>query len=127
MWGNVGGSQHGMTRGSMTNLLGSFKSLGQLGFACGQPGVPLNEAEFQSFAANTLGAMASLSDIAILKRPLFEAHTLTLAQLRETVTDPDAPLTRRIPAVEREAKMAHLRARLAGVVIEKQLEPSHEL
>ncbi|CAK9024126.1 Uncharacterized protein SCF082_LOCUS16483, partial [Durusdinium trenchii] len=91
------------------------------------PGTPLIDAEFQTFAQNTLGALASLSDISVLKRLLFEAHTLTLAQLRETVTNPDAPTTRKLPPVEREAKMRQLKARLTGVVIERQLEPSYEL
>lgn len=70
---------------SMRNLVANYKTLGQLGFACGQPGVPINEGEFATFAQATLGALASLSDISILKRLLFEAHTLSLAQLREAV------------------------------------------
>ena len=117
----------GLSATSKANLLALYKTLGQLGFACGQPGTPLIDAEFQTFAQNTLGALASLSDISVLKRLLFEAHTLTLAQLRETVTNPDAPTTRKLPPVEREAKMRQLKARLTGVVIERQLEPSYEL
>ena len=49
-----------------------------------------------------------------------------LGELRQLVTDPDAALSRKFPAIERESKMANLRARLPGVVLERQLEPSHE-
>lgn len=52
---------------------------------------------------------------------------MVLAQPREKVSDPDAGSTRRLPAVERQAKMSDLRTRIPGVIIEQQLEPSHAL
>ncbi len=52
---------------------------------------------------------------------------MVLAQPREKVSDPDAGSTRRLPAVERQAKMSDLRTRIPGVIIEQRLEPSHAL
>ena len=85
------------------------------------------DGEFQTFARNCLGALATIAEIYTVKRLVFESHTMLLAQLREQVSNPQASASRPLPAVEREAKLRDLRARLGGVVIEEQLEPSHHL
>lgn len=69
----------------------------------------------------------TLGDEAALKRLLFEGHTMVLSQLRESVSNPEAAHTRRLPQVERSAKMIELKARLVGVCVERQLDPSHSL
>ena len=114
-------------RGKAALVNAGFETLGQLAFGVGQPGMPVPEQEFQRFATNIFGAMANMRDIASLKRLLFESQTMTLAQLREQISNPEAALSRKIPPIEREAKMRQLKARLPGVVIEKQMEPSHSL
>ena len=98
----------------------NLDTMGKIAFAVGQPGHPLDNAEFLTFAQNTLGALISQADPAVLKR-------LVLGQLRELVTDPNAAATRKLPAVEREHRMQQLKLKLHGVVVERQLEPSHEL
>ncbi len=52
---------------------------------------------------------------------------MVLARLSEQVSHPDVNESRNLPAVEREARMTNLKARLIGVVIDHQLEPSHSL
>ena len=118
----------GMTDRAIASLTqGNLDTMGKLAFAIGQPGHPLDATEFAAFAQNTLGAMINQADTAVLKRLVFEGHTMVLGQLRELVTDPNAASSRKLPAVEREHRMAELRQRLVGVVLERQLEPSHEL
>ena len=118
----------GMTHAGSTVILRSgLNTYGKLAFAHGQPGVALDEAAFNLFAQATLGAMANLGDTAVLKRLLFESHTLVLAQLKRQVTDPDGSSSRKMPPVEREARMENLKLRLPGVVIQRQMEPSHSL
>ena len=118
----------GMTDRAIASLTqGNLDTMGKLAFAIGQPGHPLDAAEFALFAQNTLGGMISQADTAVLKRLVFEGHTMVLGQLRELVRDPNAASSRKLPAVEREHRMAELRQRLVGVVLERQLEPSHEL
>ena len=104
-----------------------FETLGTLACGVGQPGVALVDGEFQTFARNCLGALASIAGIPTLKRLVLESHTMLLAQLREQVSNPQASASRPLPAVEREDKLRDLRTRLGGVVIEQQLEPSHHL
>ena len=114
-------------RGLAAVIAAGYSNLGQLAFASGQPGQPLNEAEFQRFAQNVLGGLATMADTSTLKRLVFEGQTVLLAQLRDQVVNPDAATTRRLPAIERSTKMQNLKARLAGVVIEKALEPNYAL
>ena len=71
--------------------------------------------------------MATMQDVSSLRRLLFESQMLVMAQLREQVSNPEMQMTRKLPPVEREAKMRQLRARLPGVLLEHQLEPSHAL
>ena len=118
----------GLTVGGFQSLVrNGLSTLGRLAFAHGQPGTPIDAAAFHTFAQNLLGALMSLADEAALKRLLFEGHTMVLSQLREAVANPEAAHTRKLPQVERNAKMITLRAALPGVCIEKQLEPSHSL
>lgn len=118
----------GMSARALASLTtNGYETIGMLAFAIGQPGVALVDDAIQAFARNTFGAGAAMSDVTALKRMVFESHTMVLAQLREQVSNPEAASTRKLPAVEREAKMRILRARLSGVVVEHQLEPSHAL
>ena len=67
----------GMTDGGVRIILRSgLTTYGKLAFAHGQPGVPLDETAFNAFALASLGAIANLGDTAVLKRLLFESHTL---------------------------------------------------
>lgn len=121
-------SDMGMSpRGIQQLMQGNLDTMGKIAFAVGQPGHPLDQGEFIQFAQNTLGALISQADTAVLKRLVFEGHTMVLGQLRELVTDPNAAASRKLPAVEREHRMAQLKQRLQGVIVERQLEPSHEL
>ena len=85
-----------------------FETLGTLAFGVGQPDVALVDAEFQTFARNCLGALASIAQISTLKRLVFESHTMLLAQLREQVSHPQASASSSLPAVERETKLRDL-------------------
>ena len=114
-------------RGIRALMARGITTLGKLAFAHGQPGVPIISAEFDTFSQDVLGAMASIGDGAVLKRLLFEGHTFVISQLKEQVTNPEAAQSRKIPQVERDARMADLKRRLPGVLIERQMSPSHAL
>ena len=114
----------GMSERAIGQLVqGNLDTMGKLAFSIGQPGQPLDPTEFGNYAQNTLGALTSQADTAVLKRLVFEGHTLVLGQLRELVVDPNAAASRKLPAV----RMMQLKTRLVGVVVERQLEPSRDL
>ena len=105
----------GMTDRAIASLTqGNLDTMGKLAFAIGQPGHPLDATEFATFAQNTLGAMINQADTAVLKRLVFEGHTMVLGQLRELVTDPNAASSRKLPAVEREHRMPSCARDLSG-------------
>ena len=84
-------SDMGMSDRAILHLTqNNLDTMGKIAFAVGQPGHPLDNAEFLTFAQNTLGALISQADTAVLKRLVFEGHTMVLGQLRELVTDPNA-------------------------------------
>lgn len=101
-------------------------SLGILAYSHGQPAQALSDAEFENWVTSTIGAGLSLADTSGVKRLLFEAHTRVLASLKERATSPDALLTKKVPATERESKMRQVRAALSGLVIEGATEPGHD-
>ena len=118
----------GLSNGGLANLRRhGFDSLGKLAFSHGQPGMQIEAEPFHRYAQNLLGGLMTLGDEAALKRLLFEGHTMVLSQLREAVSNPEAAHSRRLPQVERSAKLAELKRRLAGVCVERQLDPSHAL
>ena len=121
-------SEVGLSSAALGSLVrNGFDSLGKLAFSHGQPGMQIDAAAFHAYAQGLLGAMMTLGDEAALKRLLFEGHRMVLSQLREAVSNPEASHSRRLPQVERSAKLAELKARLVGVCIERQLDPSHSL
>ena len=113
--------------GAQAVINAGFSTLGRLAFGVGQPGTAVTTQESERFANNILGGMASMRDVAALRRLLFEAQTMVMAQLREQVSNPEAAATRKNPPVERESKMRQLKARLPRLLIQGQIEPSHAL
>ena len=66
-----------------------FKTLSQVAYMVSQPGVPMPEADFNTFCATHFGSF-SIGEISSLRRLIFESQTLTVASLRLQVSDPDA-------------------------------------
>ena len=70
---------------------------------------------------------ASIADVASLQRLLFEAQTLTLASLKDQVLSQDSLSVKKVPNIEREFRMTHIKDKLVGLLIEGPLERSHSL
>ena len=65
---------------------------------------------------------ANAAGKACIRRLVFEAQTLVLADLRLQVSDPEGA-SRKMPEAERERRLQQLRGRLPGVLIEGGMEP----
>lgn len=70
---------------------------------------------------------ATHADAPRLRRLFFEAHTLSVADLRRRAEPVDTDATVRMPIEERKVRMDNLRTRLVGLEIHGPLEPSHAL
>lgn len=95
-------------------------------YSYGQPGQPIDNTEFGRWIRQ-FDPAATIGGVAAAKRLLFESQTQLLALIKEQITSPDSASLRKVPQAEREARLASLRARLTGVVIEAHTEPSHAL
>ena len=100
-----------------------FKTLSQVAYMVSQPGVPMPEADFNTFCATHFGSF-SIGEISSLRRLIFESQTLTVASLRLQVSDPDASSKQKMPEAERDVRLGNLRRSLPGLTIEGHMEPA---
>ena len=100
-----------------------FKTLSQVAYMVSQPGVPMPEADFNTFCATHFGSF-SIGEISSLRRLIFESQTLTVASLQLQVSDPDASSKQKMPEAERDVRLSNLRRSLPGLTIEGHMEPA---
>ncbi|CAE7816673.1 unnamed protein product [Symbiodinium sp. CCMP2456] len=98
-----------------------------LAFSCGTPKTQPTDVEFKAFAESVVGSPASIGRVSELKRLHFESSTLVIAQLRTLVEGDSSDSGKKLPAAEKAACLADAKRRLAGLVIEDEMEPSHAL
>ena len=121
-------SEIGLSRGAIDRLhRAGITSLGVLAYSHGQPGQASSDASFNIWVRDNIDNGVSLGDLSMIKRLLFEAHMLALASLKEQITTPDTVANRKVPASERESKMANIKTTLVGFNLEGANEPGHTL
>ncbi|CAE7487060.1 ubiad1 [Symbiodinium natans] len=94
-------------------------TLSKVSYAVSLPGTPATDTNIEDFAGKLRpGVALSLGDNAALKRLVFEAQTLCIAELRSSVqVGEDAP--RKLPAAERALRIEQQAARLKGLPLAK--------
>ena len=89
-----------------------------LAFACGTPQVPATEDAFDAFAKSVLGAGAGLGETSRLRRLLFEASTLSVAQVKAQLARDTLDTIRKFPLAEKAERLRLQKARLPGILFE---------
>eukprot|EP00435_Cladocopium_sp_Y103_P055976 s209_g18.t1 len=102
-----------------------IRTLGQLAFAVGQPGQPIQDPSVEQLVQNALGRAPTLQETACVKRAAFEAQTYLTATLRQAVDRSEDSLPRKIPFAERQTRMEALKAGLTGLSVTGEHEPAH--
>ena len=103
-------------------------SMGNFGFAHGQPGQPIVEADFTAWLTRILGMEPDLATVARAKRLLFEAHVLVTSHLRSQIEGTtDSAEARKIPPAERVARLERLAEQLKGIDLSGPMLPAHSL
>ena len=102
-------------------------TFGNFAYSHGQPGQQINDESFETWFTTNVLQGASIADIAGAKRLLFESQTMVLAHLQNQVQLPDTSSVKKVPAAERDSKMAIIRRKLTGLLIEGPMEPGHHL
>ena len=107
----------------------NLTSFMRLAFAIGTPQTPASEEAFKEFATEINGGIEpSITMLSLMRRLHFEAVTMVVAHLKTNVTtDAAAEGGRKLPPVEKVARLNEQQARLKGLSIKGELQPSYAL
>ena len=101
-----------------------IETLGALAFAVGTTPGECSSQDFQQFILDKQIQLEG-SDEFLLKRLIFEAQTLFMTSIQyQAGADSSA---KKLPPVERQARIVEQKQRLIGVIIQGESEPSFEL
>ena len=116
--------------GSLHTLLAGqeIKSLSALAFAIGTPQAPPSDDQFKEFATRLNGGVGmTFGNQAALRRLHFESAAIVMAELKSKASDTSGDSSRRLPVAEKAARLREQEARLPGVRIRGELQPSYTL
>ena len=116
--------------GTLLQLLTAqrISNLSSLAFACGTPQSPPTEEQFKEFATGINGGTdMTFGELAALRRLHFEASAIVMAELKSRATDTTGETGRKLPVAEKTARLRDQEARLSGLRIKGELQPSFAL
>ena len=118
----------GITDAEIEALKGAnINSYATYAYCCNfQPG-QADDAPLTAFLTTTLGAEPSASVASKFRRLFFEAHALSLEDLRSRAERSESSEARVIPLAEKMDRIRLQKERLAGISFTPQSEPSHSL
>ena len=101
----------------------------RMAFAIGTPQMPASDESFRDFATGLNGGIEpSITLMSLLRRLHFEAVTMVVAHLKTNVsTDAGVEGGRKLPPVEKVARLNEQQNRLKGLTIRGELQPSYAL
>ena len=101
----------------------------RMAFAVGTPQMPVSEESFKTFATDLNGGTElSITMMSLLRRLHFEAVTMVVVHLKTNVTtDAGVEGSRKLPPVERVARLQGQQVRLKGLTIKGETQPSYAL
>ena len=99
----------------------------KLSFAITSPGTVASDDQVTRFMGNLRpGVVATIADLSAFKRIFFESQTLMIHRFKSAAKGDDMT-PKRMPAPERDARLALQRQHLRGLDISGPLEPAHSL
>ncbi len=106
----------------------SLGALGKLAYAVTTPGTSPTELQVNNFLNAMRPAVApSVADTTAMKRIVFEAQTLTIANLRSSMVAADDTAAKKVAPAERSARIEGQKTRLRGLDLSGPMEPSYWL
>jgi hypothetical protein len=113
--------------GVQAMLDAGFTSLAKWAFACSYTPGSADDTPFQTMLATMLQGAPSPGDMSSYRRLYFEAHTLSIADLRERTTRTEDSAPRKLAAPERAARYEAQKVRLSNLQLTGELEISNML
>ena len=118
---------YGLTAQSITRLAAiGVKTLGQVAHIVGVPGQDIQDAQIREWIDANLSGL-SVGEVLSFKRLHFEAQTMLIAQLRQSVVDPDAASKQKLPDAERDQRVKLFKDANPGLFLDPTTEPGHSL
>ena len=103
-------------------------SFSALAFAIGTPQSPPTDDQFRQFGARLNGDIdLTIGMNSALRRLHFEASTMVVAELKSMATEPSGETVRKLLVAEKIARLQDQEARLKGLRIRGELQPSYAL
>ena len=104
-------------------------TMSKMAYWVGQPGAPLDESALVRELQSITGTRPSVGEVASVKRLVFESQAFTLQVLKSAIEAPgsDTATPKKIPPAEKEARLASLRAKITGLLLEGVNEPAISL
>jgi hypothetical protein len=121
-----------VTLGMSSECIQAFKdkhidTMSKFAFGCAfQPG-GADETPFVKLVETILGRQPGLDELALARRLWYESHAVVVQDMRSRVERTDADGPKKMPPAERAARLAAQQAKLSGIVIAGDLEPSFAL
>ena len=120
------------TDGSLKTALDTegIRTHSAMAFTMGTPQMTPTDDQFTALARRIFGAAPTVGQMSSIRRIHFESTTLVISTIRERVTSDgaergDAP--RKIPLAEKKQRRDDQLARLSGITMTGELDPSHSL
>ncbi|CAL1127471.1 unnamed protein product [Cladocopium goreaui] len=101
-----------------------------MAFTMGTPQMTPTEDQFGALAQRVFGVAPSVGQMSAIRRVHFESTTLVISTIREKVTSEGAEkgdTTKKIPLAEKKQRRDDQLARLNGISMVGELDPSHAL
>ena len=127
----------GVDAGSLTKLVNAnVDTLSKLAYCANYNPNMADDVNLVEFFKETIHGPAGLGPLpalnagllAALRRGFFEAHTMMLAELKSRIERSDDAAPRKVPTLEKSARLAEQQRRLApGLEISGPLQPAHAL
>ena len=102
-------------------------TLGTYAFSCTYTPGSDNDDSLKALLTEALGAAPNLHQQACLRRLFVEAHTLSIAEMRQRVERTEESAPRRMAAPERASRHEALQGKLKGLSLTGELEPAYAL
>eukprot|EP00435_Cladocopium_sp_Y103_P039314 s106_g10.t1 len=107
-----------------------IRSHSAMAFAMGTPQMTPTEDQFNALARRVFGAGVSVGQMSAIRRLHFESTTLVISTIKERVTSDSADkadAAKKIPLAEKKQRRDDQLARLGGIAMVGELDPSHSL
>ena len=118
--------------GSLRNALNAqeIRSHSAMAFSMGTPQMTPTEDQFNALAGRVFGGAVTVGQMSAIRRIHFESTTLVISSVKERVSSEGAEKgegIRRVPLAEKKQCREEQLARLSGVAMVGELDPSHAL